>query len=195
MTLLVQPNKIYLSGQRGLTTEQEIVLATMESRDVAVKLTIESFTLDQNGHPSHRPDPAVSEWASLPITDAVIRRGERLSLRLRLTIPADARGTLWCALMIESTSEALPNGTRVTSRVAVPVFLTAEGTESPRAVIDGLQAISKSPDEIVVAVRIRNTGNTVLRAPMTIAIEQNQTELATTDEPDFVILPDGERVV
>ena len=125
----------------------------------------------------------------------MIDAGKPHAVRIHLALPSNASGTTWFALLIDAPPEIDARGMRVATRVAVPVFITADGTESAQARLTALQAVRNDAGEIVIEARVRNSGNVVLRAPMTFAIESGGSEIASADVPDFVILPGGERVI
>ena len=188
------PNKLYLSGQRGTTIDRDITISTSDANDVPIRLTIESFTLDSDGLPLHKPS-SLPQSITLSASTALIHAGERFPLHVQIAIPADADGTSWSALMIEPASESNREGLRVRSRFGVPIFVTADGTEKPDASIDGIKAVVRSPDDILVVARIRNTGNTVLRCPVAFAIESQGDEIATAEKDEVLILPGATRLI
>src|SRR5436853_233871 len=115
-------------------------------------------------------------------------RADTISHRARRPMTAAGTAALLCVLAATSASainlaaESNREAIRVRSRFFVPIFVTADGTEMPNAAIDGMRAVVKSPEDVLVVARIRNTGNIVLRCPVAFAIESQGDEIATAEK-------------
>lgn len=199
--IAVQPNRLDLSTKPGTAVDDEVTISSLTPNPTRLRFSVEGFTLDMEGRPAHRRSVAIAEQIQLSATEAVVAAGQPLHLQVHVSLSADTRGSWWAVLLIDQATDSSPaaSGLRLRSRIAVPIFVTAEGTEIRSATIEDLEARALSGTEIVIAARIRNSGNTVLRCPMTLAIESNEhgqtAEIASAEQTEFTILPGEVRIV
>jgi len=190
--LVVEPSRVYLTASAGSSVDQDIALSSADGGSVRVAFAIEAFTLDIDGKPLHRRTSQLADSVSLSESSAFIRAGEKHVVHIHLTLPPNAAGTTWFALMIDVQSD---DGVRVASRVGVPIFVSAEETEVWRAEIGDVRAVRTSTDEVEITALVHNSGNSVLRRPATFAIESGDSEIASREVPPFVVLPGGDREI
>ncbi len=194
--VLVEPSRIEITTRCGTQVEQTIRVSSLSPVPTAVAFSLQSFTLDAHGQPMHRHSAALEETMSISADAAVISPSAHISVVLSITLPADARGTTTAVLFVEPQPEGKA---RVKTRIAVPIYVSAEGTTVQSAAIETLHAVALSREEIAVSAVVRNSGNALLRFPIAFAIEMEggseATEVASAEHPPFVILPGGVRVI
>lgn len=195
--LLVAPSNIRANLPAGGKLVRQIILTPTDRRPVRVRVTIEPFILDEEGTPDHGPGktPVSSRVAGLEVAprELQLEGGSPGVLEVRCTAPPELRGTSWAAVLIDVETAGLTQergrATIVITRVAVPVFVTVEGTERPDLTIEGLKAQWSPRGGIEFDAVLENRGNTVLRASGAWAAEKGSLELASEDFEEIVILP------
>ncbi len=189
--VLVEPSRIEITTRCGTQVEQTIRVSSLSPVPTAVAFSLQSFTLDAHGQPMHRHSAALEETMSISADAAVISPSAHISVVLSITLPVDARGTTTAVLFVEPQPEG--------KAIAVPIYVSAEGTTVQSAAIETLHAVALSREEIAVSAVVRNSGNALLRFPIAFAIEMEggseATEVASAKHPPFVILPGGVRVI
>jgi hypothetical protein len=186
-SLLVNPARLYLQAAAGTTIEARVAVSG------PVRTTaLEGFTLDEEGMPILRADAHqrdLRDWIR------VEQREDRdRAILLRVTVPSDAEGTYWAALVIDAREAA----SEITTRACVPIFVTVAETE--RVALDLARSTARGAgDRLDVTVRLVNDGNVVLRVPLTVTAEtirgEQRLEVASATEPAVVVLPGSTRVV
>src|SRR5436190_327164 len=83
INLVIQPNKMYLNGPRGTSMDREITISALDGNDASLQFTMESFTLDADGLPLHKPS-TLNQSITLSESKTVIRPGERFSLHVQI---------------------------------------------------------------------------------------------------------------
>lgn len=204
--MLVQPSRFYLTADPGGSIEASMMIAPASSEATAVTLSVVSFVLDENGQP-HRcagcaGEKSLSDFIEVIPTRATLRNGDYTPFTIRGKLPPNAHGTYWAAIGVETDPVDIASGqgerSLVTPRVSVPIFVTSASAPGARIVIESLRAMATT-DAIEVVTRVRNLGETVVRAPLAVSLERADgrapLELAMAEEGPVVVLPHGARTL
>jgi hypothetical protein len=202
--LYATPTRLYESVAPGTAIERTLRVTAASEDTVNVSVEAIPFVLDVNGRPSHAParGRALGDWLHIETSASSVDPQHPLTVKVRVDVPATARGTYWTAVMIEWTSRvSAADGSAVNAvvRFAVPVVITATGTEERHAEIDDV-AGSLEADTLTMVARIHNSGNTALHAPVVFAIEKDEgggarLELASATTATVLLLPGASRLV
>lgn len=197
--VFAQPASVYLHADAASAVESEISLSPTDG-SVTVSISVSPFTIDEHGKPRScecAEARSIRSWGDVSEHRLALESGQRDRVVLRLSVPADASGSYWGAVLIDIDETPRQSGARIRSRIAIPVFVTVRGTESRRIELGTLTAF-KSGDGIVVEGSVTNRGNVVLHAPLALAVESGSqsdpVELASIDDAILVVLPEGRRI-
>ena len=185
--VFVQPNAIYTTIAAGAEARTAIKVTCAEHAGERLRVDVVAFSLDVSGTPV--PSRAEEHAIDVAERDVTLDANGKAEVEVRLHERGE-HASFWSAVRIEMDSPQ--PGPRVA--VVVPVFVTVEGTESPRLEVESMNAVW-SNGGITVTAMLHNTGNVVLRLPVTFAIERGADELASDETPPVVILPGARRVV
>jgi len=194
--LLVSSNGIFAVVPAGGTLVRQITLTPTDLSPTLVRVRVEPFDVDADGRPEHGPGRRVSAQRVARV-EAIPRRlllenGHPEVLEVRCPSPEEG-GSSWAVILLDLEPVRMRGQdgslSDVTARVAVPVFVTVEGTQRPDLRIERISAVLVGPDRIAWEAQLENRGNTVLKFSGTFAVEEKGEELATRDLEDVLILP------
>lgn len=200
--ILAQPANFYLNAAAGSVVEAQLTLFPTAS-DFAVAISLSPFTIDDHGQPRIcrcRSDRALVEWTDLSVNRLLLLPGNRNVVTIRIAVPPTAEGTYWSAVLIDGdvASPVGGVGASVRPRLAIPVFISVEGTDFADVKLGQLAAFRDSDGSVVVSGTVRNSGNTLVHAPLILAVEDDPdsspVELASVENAVITVLPGGKRV-
>lgn len=202
--LFASPSSVYATATPGGFIEADLRVTCGCEHAVAVSVGTSPFVLDARGRPMHVADAdrALDEWLRIDQSAPSVDAAHPLTIHLRADMPSNANGTYWTAVMVEwKTRGPAAGGSALVAslRLAIPVLVTAGGTERPRAEIEELTA-SAGTDAIDVAAAVHNSGNTALRVPLFVAIETDDggavpLELGAGATDSILVFPGTSRII
>jgi hypothetical protein len=168
--LVVAPARLELKLRPGETQAATLSVSNIDDRVQHFRLSVSGFSLTATGDVSFEPGRVSrfppETWIGINPEEMDIPGGENASVRLRVTAPPDAAGTIWGGVLVAvPASGEARGGIGVTTepRVFVPVYVTITGTEKPEAGIDSFQAVRDGEGVFHFRASLRNRGNTLLR--------------------------------
>lgn len=190
--LTVQPPSLYLTALRDAEIDEVIMISSTSAGATSVRFSASPFDMNENGRPA-RGKPSSRDLSGairLSADHAVLGAGQQFELRVRVRVPSLAEGSSWAAVFVEHTAD------HVTTRIAVPIFVTVAGTERPNARVEIVEAYRLTSEVVVISALLHNDGNTVLRAPVAFSIETHDAiEIASADRDAVLLLPGRGRLV
>lgn len=179
----VRPARLDLTAAAG-----EAITTTLAVAPASPSVSIEPFHIDPEGNPHLGHANGANDLSSWITVQA-----DGDELQIRVAVPREARGTYWCAIVVADVAPR-GSGAKIVTRMIVPLFVTVEGTEERRVGIHDLRAVQNGND-VIVSAELHNEGNTVVRVPHFIALENESAdvELAADVREPVLILPRGSR--
>jgi len=189
--LVVTPTQLGLVGKPGATVSGVIRVGAAREEKTAVKVTVTDFTKDEDGQLRENPPSGVARscrnWLRVDQENFFAPGGGMAELRVTARIPADAQGSYWALVGLEVPPPprkpgAGTLGIAVVPRVAVGVFVTADGTVKRQVRVAAITAHKKADEPVEVVATIENAGNAAVLVSGSFTLERPGTKGADTVE-------------
>lgn len=197
----ISPPRLELLAQPGETITATATVLTTAASEQQIASELSDWTLDSAGNLAFFPAGSLLHSAApfleLDASDFILSPGGSREVRLAITVPAEAEGTLHGMVFftVVPPPTELPGGgvgVMITTRVGLTVYVTVAGTEQNSSeLLDFYQL-----DERTLAAVVVNTGNTVMRLGGTIELRDEAGQVVHILEvPDVPVLRESEREI
>jgi hypothetical protein len=173
------------AGEVGTAT---ILVASPKAERNRIRATLVDFTRDAKGKIVELKEPhprSARSWLEIGAPEFETPEKGRVPVQLAARVPADARGSYWALVALESLPEPRTPGARsigvmIVPRVIVPVIVTVAGTESYDVAIEAFEATRAAGRiEVEPAITVANNGNAAVMITGAFVLER----LARGDAP------------
>lgn len=194
--ILASPVQLGLVAPPGGAASDVVKVSSSKEEKNRIRALLLDFTKDEMGRIQVLPDGqnprSCKGWLSVDQADFLTPETGSVEVRVTAHLPPDARGSYWALLALEvmppPRTEGGGTGVVFVPRVAIPVIVTAAGTEEPSLQVEGFRAAYNGA-EVVTELAVRNTGNSALLLKGAFTLERpaapgSLPEEAASQEPD-----------
>lgn len=187
--LTVSPPTFEVRSDPGQTIDKEIKVTNGGTEERVITPTLQNFTAaDELGNALLTADQTqfpLADYMKVSPNNIKAKAGEEVTFKLHITVPSDPQpGGHYGAVIFEGSSPTASSGVTVKSQVTSLVLLTISGDVTETAEIASFSASNPNDDPKVVperrtfyqqgpvnfAVRVKATGNTLVKATPTIEV-------------------------
>lgn len=204
--ILASPVQLGLSAPPGGAASDVVRVSSSKEESNRIRALLLDFNKDEMGRLHVLKDGenprSCKGWLSLDQVDFVTPETGSVEVRVTAHVPPDARGSYWALLALEvlppPRSGERGTGVVFIPRVAIPVLVTAAGTEERSLEVEGLRAAYNGA-EVVFELSVRNTGNAALLLRGAFSVEKpgpegSLPEEVASAEPDPMTAYPGARL-
>lgn len=194
--ILASPVQLGLAAPPGGAASDVVKVSSSKEESNRIRALLLDFTKDEMGRIQVLQDGenprSCKGWLSLDRVDFLTPEQGSVEVRVTAHVPPDARGSYWALLALEvlppPRNEGSGTGVVFIPRVAIPVIVTASGTEERGLQVEGFRAAYNGA-EVVTELSVRNTGNAALLLQGAFTVEKpgaegSLPEEVASDEPD-----------
>lgn len=187
--ILASPVQLGLTAPPGGAASDVVKVSSSKEESNRIRALLLDFTKDEMGRIRVLEDGqnprSCKGWLSLDRVDFLTPERGSVEVRVTAHVPPDARGSYWALLALEvmppPRSEGSGTGVVFIPRVAIPVIVTAAGTEERSLQVEGFRAAYNGA-EVVAELSVRNTGNAALLLQGAFTVEKPAPEGSVPEE-------------
>ncbi|MBU1699740.1 MAG: hypothetical protein KJ970_19255 [Candidatus Eisenbacteria bacterium] len=186
---VASPMEQHLNIAAGSQGVAAITVQNTGKLPLTLKLYLADSQVYPNGQEEDRDPGAVERscalWTSISDQLVELEPGETQQAMLRMSVPANARGSYWTKLYIEEVSTPVPS-TRQTEgrsyqvflkqRVGIRIFQNVRGTEVQDAEVTFV-GVSPAENGREIRTSVKNAGNSILRCNGRVELRDAQGEI------------------
>lgn len=204
--LNVTPAKINFNLEPGESYETELVVRNTASTKQKVNISLGDFALDANGQSSfsdaNTSNFSCAGWISISQSFVELNPNETKKVKVKIKVPTNGTTTRWAMIFIEpaeeqtsiaSADKSLSLGTKVLTRVGIPVFQSPRTSGTMKADIKNLKEVPNDSIREFVA-EVVNEGEKIIDGELFTVFSNIQTgnEIEAPVQT-LTVLPKGSR--